>query len=221
MRKFESYMTALITDFSHVYEDEGFAVPGAIVLDLSGIEGTSCYCSAVEEIEAKLPESLPRLRWIDSGDYHYMTYILAGREKEPFHLLLLDNHPDNQDPAFGGILSCGSWVKALQEHNAMLREVITIGPDLKDYPEGWAKGKRVYISLDKDIMSKEYARTNWSQGEFTLPKIEEIIRKVAREGEIAAVDICGELSVSKGATPEDLRINLETNTKLLNLICQN
>ena len=30
MRKFENYMKALVTDFTHVYEDEGFAVPGRV-----------------------------------------------------------------------------------------------------------------------------------------------------------------------------------------------
>lgn len=195
-------------------------VPGACVVDLSGVEGTSCYCSAVGEIEAKLPERLPRLRWIDSGDYHYMTYILAKRETEPFSLLLLDNHPDNQDPAFGDVLSCGGWVKNLMKDCGMLQEVLAIGPETKEYPKGWAKGKRVYISLDKDIMSREYARTDWSQGEFTLAQIEEIIRTVAREGEIAAVDICGEITAEKGATAEDMTINKLTNIQLLKLMSE-
>ena len=220
MRKFENYMKVLVTDFTHVYEDEGFVVPGACVVDLSGLEGTNCYCTAIDEIEARLPKELPRLRWTDSGDYHYMSYILAMKETEPFSLLLLDNHPDNQEPALGGVLSCGGWVKTLKEHCTKLQEVLTIGPETKVYPEGWAKGKRVYISLDKDIMTREYARTDWSQGEFTLPEIEEILRKVAKEGEIAAVDICGELSLNKGATPEDLRINKLTNIQLLKLMSE-
>jgi aminomethyltransferase len=147
-----------------------------------------------------------------------MSYILAKREKEPFSLLLLDNHPDNQEPEFGGVLSCGGWVKTLQERCPMLQEVLTIGPELREYPDGWARGKRVYVSLDKDIMSKDYARTDWSQGEFTLEGIEGILRKV--EGNIIAVDICGELSVSKGATPEDLRINKLTNIQLLELMSE-
>lgn len=218
MSIFENYMKALVTDFTHVYVDEGFVVPGACVVDLSSIEGTSCYCTSEKEIEALLPEWLPRLRWLDSGDYHYMSCILAKREKEPFSLLLLDNHPDNQEPEFEGVLSCGGWVKTLQERCPMLQEVLTIGPELREYPEGWAQGKRVYISLDKDIMSREYARTDWSQGSFSLEEVEGILRKV--EGEIIAVDICGELSVSKGATPEDLRINRLTNIQLLKLMSE-
>ena len=36
--------------------------------------------------------------------------------------------------------------------------------------------------------------------------------------ELAALDICGELSPGKGATPEDLRINRETNVDLYRFI---
>ena len=192
----------------------------AISLNLRDIEGTVCYCDseAAREIEARLPEVLPKIRLIDSGDYHYMTYLLAMREKEPFSLLLLDNHPDNQEPEFWGVLSCGGWVKTLRENCPFLESVLTIGPELREYPEGWARGRRVYISLDKDIMSKEYARTDWSQGEFTLNDVEHVLRAV--EGEIAAIDICGEISVAKGATGEDLRINKLTNIKLLELMSE-
>ena len=178
--------SVLICNLSGAYEEQGLVESlgsEAISLNLRDIGGTVCYCDseAAREIEARLPAVLPKVRFIDSGDYHYMTYLLAMREKEPFSLLLLDNHPDNQEPEFGGVLSCGGWVKTLQERCPMLEEVLTIGPERREYPEGWAAGKRVYVSLDKDIMNKEYARTDWSQGEFTFDEVEEIIKKVVRE----------------------------------------
>ena len=36
--------------------------------------------------------------------------------------------------------------------------------------------------------------------------------------DVVAVDICGELSPEKGATPEDLRVNCETNIELQEFI---
>ena len=119
----------LICDFSGAYAAQGFLPwveengSGVEVLSFKELEGTSCYCDpeAAPAIGKMLPAALPGLRWIDSGDYHYMTHLLALRETEPFHLLLLDNHPDNQEPAFGGVLSCGSWVKAMREENPLLR----------------------------------------------------------------------------------------------------
>lgn len=224
---------AIILDFSGVYGAQGFTgwlenrQVQFIRKDLSAVEGTSCYCSpeAEESILAALPEEIPPVRWIDSGDYHYMSHLLAGKEKEPFHLLLLDHHPDDQEPAFDGeILSCGSWVKAMREGNPLLKDVLMIGPEgcPEDIPEGWMdqrRGERLYVSLDKDIMSKEFARTDWSQGEHSLKAVKTMLTRVL-EGpmKLAAIDVCGEMAPSKGATGEDQRINLNTNTELYKLI---
>ena len=222
----------LITDFSGMLEAEDF-LPWLQAQEASvtyrnwrEMEGTNCYCDAAarEQILSGLPAVLPRLRWIDSGDYHYLSHLLALREKEPFHLVLLDHHPDNQEPAFGGVLSCGSWVKEMQEENGLLRSVLSIGPEGcgEEIPAGWLeerRGERVYVSLDKDIMGREWARTDWSQGSHTLEQVKGILGQLL-EGpvQVAAVDICGGLSPEKGATPEDLRINRETNRELYHFI---
>lgn len=220
-------MRVLVTDFSGVYEAEGFlpwlreqADPSLDYVDYTVLEGASCYCTSKEEIGEKLPENLPLVRWIDSGDYHYMSLLLSLRETEPFHLVLMDNHPDNQEPAFAGVLSCGGWVKALQKEQPMLRSVLTIGPE--DCPQtledAWIeerRGERVYVSLDKDVMDRAFARTDWSQGTHTLEEVKSWLGKLL-DGrlQVAAIDICGELAPAKGAAPEDLRINRETNIEL-------
>ena len=201
-------------------------------LDLRKLEGTCCYCSedAAAEIEGKLPERLPPLRWLDSGDYHYLSCLLAWREKEPFHLVLLDNHPDNQDPAFDGVLSCGGWVKTLREQQPLLRSVLAIGPEgcPQTLEDAWIearRGERVYVSLDKDVMDRAWARTDWSQGTHSLEEVKGWLGKLL-DGrmELVALDICGELSPAKGATLEDLSVNLRTNKELqeyiLGLLCR-
>ena len=216
-------MKSLVFHFSEAYREEGFLcwLQEAQVLDFTGLEGSCCYCDAQarKKLEDAFPNPLPRLRWLDSGDYHYLSHLLALQETKPFHLVLLDNHPDNQDPAFEGVLSCGSWVKEMQEGNPWVRDVVTIGPEgcENEIPQEWLekrRGERVYVSLDKDIMDKAYARTDWTQGGHTLEDVKKELGKLAERMEIVAVDICGELAPSKGATPEDLRINKETNIEL-------
>ena len=221
----------LVTDFSGMAEAEAFLpwlesqrVP-LVVKDWREMEGTNCYCDpdAQAAVLADLPAPLPRLRWIDSGDYHYMSQLLASRETEPFHLVLLDHHPDDQEPAFGGVLSCGSWVKVLREGNPLVRDILSIGPENcpSGIPEGWLearRGERVYLSLDKDIMDRPWARTDWSQGTHTLEQVKGILDAVLEVMEPVAVDICGGLTPEKGGTPEDLRINLETDIALFEFL---
>ena len=235
-------MSLVIADFSGVYAEEGFlqelkerGVPYRLV-GLADIEGTTCYCDPEAEAEINrrlVPEPDERMRWIDSGDYHYVTRILAAREQAPFTLVLVDNHPDDQPPAFGGVLSCGGWVRTMLEENPMLEEVWTLGPDRRirtafgtvdrELEEGIddllaaLAGKRVYLSIDKDVLDRQWARTDWSQGAYTLAQLKGWLDRLLRLN-VVAVDLCGELSLEKGATPEDLRVNCETNIVLQEFI---
>ena len=232
----------MIADFSGVYAEDGFlqelqerGVPYRLV-GLGDIEGTTCYCDpdAEAEINRRLvPEPAERMRWIDSGDYHYVTGILAAREQVPFTLVLVDNHPDDQPPAFGGVLSCGGWVRVLRDTNPMLEEVWTLGPDHRIWNASGAvdreleegiddlmaavAGKRVYLSIDKDVLDRRWARTDWSQGPYSLAQLKGWLDRLLRL-DVVAVDVCGELSIEKGATPEDLRVNCETNIELQEFI---
>lgn len=221
----------LVTDFSGMIGAEDFLswlqVQGGEISyrDWRDFEGTNCYCddAARAQILAALPDRLPALRWIDTGDYHYMSHLLALREKEPFHLVLLDHHPDDQEPAFGGVLSCGSWVKAMREENPLVRDILAIGPENcpSAIPEGWLearRGERVYLSLDKDILDKAWARTDWSQGVHSLEQVLEILQAVFSQTEVVAVDVCGGITPEKGGTPEDLRINKETDEALFRFL---
>lgn len=231
-----------IVDFSGVYEAEGFLLelqerdlPYRHV-QLRDLEGTSCYCDpdAEAEILRRLaPARASGIRWIDSGDYHYMTRILADGETTPFTLVLIDNHPDDQEPAFDGVLSCGSWVREMKEKNPMLEAVWTLGPDHRirnsagtvdrELEEGIddllaaLEGKRVYLSVDKDVLDRSCSRTDWSQGTYLLDVLKGWLGGILKK-DVVAVDLCGELTPSKGATQEDLRINCETNIELQEFI---
>lgn len=224
-------MNSLVFNFSGAYPEQGFLpwlqeqAEGVDILDFTSLDGCCCYCDdqTVQALEAAFPRPLPRLRWLDSGDYHYLSHLLALRETRPFHLVLMDNHPDNQAPAFGDVLSCGSWVKELQEGNSLVQDIVSIGPPECPafLPEAWVeqrRGERVYVSLDKDVMDRAFARTDWSQGSATLEQVKTWLCRLMETMEVVAVDICGELAPAKGATPEDLRINRETNMELYSFL---
>ena len=127
----------VIMDFSGIYQEEQFYEGEQISwIDLSDISGTNCYCDG--DAQAQILERMEKypvsgIYFIDSGNYHYMSRIGIGRVKEPFNLLVFDNHTDMQLPAFGGLLSCGGWIASALEEVEKLQEVWLIGPDEEAY----------------------------------------------------------------------------------------
>ena len=190
--------------------------------DFRDLDGTMCFCSdeSAAQIRRRLDPSVASLHWIDTGDYHYLTYFFLERLTEPFTLVLLDNHPDDQASAFGGdLLSCGGWVRTASERLPLLRRVVSIGTAvpveaaarvLREVVRG---GGAFYLSIDKDVLSKEYARTDWSQGSMTLPQLLDLL-DLLRGTRLLGVDLCGGLTEAKGASREDFAVNARTDAAL-------
>lgn len=205
------------------------------MVDLTDIPGTNCYLddAAKQEIEHRISsfEKIQPVRFIDSGNYHYMSLFFMKKITVPFTLLLLDNHPDTKAPVFGDITSCGGWVREAAETITELQSVVMAGIDpalieeesplpqkcvsapLNDAASAIADtGLPVYISLDKDIMNRDFARTDWSQGPYTFNEIFSVIRQIHGKNTVIGFDICGEKK--EDPSDEDLLINESTNQKI-------
>lgn len=202
------------------YDELDFVPAPCRVIDLRDLDGTCCYCDrdSLDALRrAAGPFSPETVHWIDSGDFHYLSLVWMEKIDRPFALLLLDNHSDDQPVAFDeNLLSCGSWVKVARETLPMLRHVCHVRErgDAVDLPQGLP----VYVSLDKDVMSREYARTDWDQGDLSLEEVMAVISSAAASHELIGVDVCGETSSSKGGCGEDVEINLRTNKKIAELL---
>ncbi|MBO4570596.1 MAG: arginase family protein [Bacteroidales bacterium] len=197
------------------------------VISCRDIEGTTCYCDdeaacAIRTRIAPLPWRA--LHWIDSGDYHYLTALWCEKADTPFDLLLFDHHTDMQQPRYGEILSCGSWLLEMLRHNAMLRRAVIVGAAENLRCETLPLSGRVtmiseeecrgasadnlaarilsafgdtgeslplYISIDKDLLSPEWAETNWDQGTMPLPLLTGTLGLLAKNRLIIGTDICG------------------------------
>ena len=244
----------LIFDFTGIYENEGFdffeergsrslSCAGSALCSLKDITGTNCICddAAYAEIKRRLREFFvkasgdcqmlrdrsSRLRYFDSGNYHYMSKILMdimaeGSSALPcgimeqYDLVVFDHHPDMQWTSYGDILSCGSWVLNALKDRPELCGVYVIGADhgliskaQKEHPEYENRvhfletayelpvsdmKRNIYISVDKDVLSKDELETNWDQGDMSIASLAdslEFIRDSFGDG-IMAVDVCGE-----------------------------
>ena len=188
--------------------------------DFSEIDGTNCYCSAESAAEirrriASLP--LRAFHDIGTGDYHYQSLFWLERIGEPFVLVLFDNHPDDQPPAFGGeLLSCGGWVEPARRLPLLAADVWI--RSAADFPALEALPPLpVYLSVDLDVLDPRFARTDWDQGRMTLDELAAALRKVRAEHRVLGVDLCGGITTQKGASPEDLALNASTGEALFGI----
>lgn len=170
------------------------------------MRGTNGYCDAQAEevLRGRLGESWGTgtvthpLHFIDHGNYHYLSKLYTDMINEPFHLVVFDHHTDMQDAAFGGLLSCGSWVKEVMETNAFVKGVTIVGAECGAESESWGTGTvthPLYISIDKDVLSPSEVLTNWDQGEMTADELFAQLDELRAHHEILGIDVCGDASL--------------------------
>lgn len=213
--------------------------------DISAVNGY-CSDDAQEEIRKRIQEySYKGIHFLDSGNYHYLSKFWLEKVQQPFSLILFDHHTDMQESAFFGLLSCGSWVKEVLETNPYVKEVCVVGPPKKSVEqcepelasrvvfvtqeelqegklEKWEaflnnrKEFPVYLSIDKDVLCLEDARTNWDQGDMRFVELEEMIKKVFQSRDFLGADICGENPQDTTRRPleEEMEINRKINMNL-------
>lgn len=192
-------------------------------------------------IEAVCRAGCAGVHFLDSGNYHYLSKIWLDMVKEDVEVLVFDHHMDMQPPMFGDILSCGGWIKAALDSNPRIKRVWLAGSpkppeeEMEGYDgrvvwvsEGdmtdmnaWKQRLGIsslplYISVDKDVLGMEYARTNWDQGDVELSTVLECISTAASCRFIAGVDVCGENPDGAGEERAgDISINDRTNRELV------
>ncbi len=247
-------MEVTVFNFSGIYEEEDFYQGiGAKKVHLRDLSGCDCYCdeeafAAIEGMLCRKNVTYQGLHFIDSGNYHYMTYLFLRQIQEPFSLLQLDHHPDTQMPGLIQTLSCGSWLGWALQELPMLRKVYMVGinPQLKSevmedsrivtlYEDDGniadtlarameADKNPLYITCDKDVLTERVAPVNWDNGSMdrdTLFRIFETAMGRAKNGQnILGIDVCGECAhdISCGNFTEMVTKNNEFNRALLKKI---
>ena len=77
---------------------------------------------------------------------------------------------------------------------------------------------RFDISIDKDVLSKDFASTDWDQGTMTLESLEALLKAYSAGREIIGADICGCFPESEGGTCEDASLNLDADRRILRIL---
>lgn len=241
----------IIMNFSGVYSEEPFALnPRFTHLDCTHLHGTDCYCDkdgqrAIRRIIAPYPAQ--GIHFIDSGDYHYVTKFWTDKISIPFSLVLFDHHTDMQPSQWGGMLSCGGWVKDMADTNPLLNHVIILGipeASVASIPKAYhdkvkvvtdaqlhnhavssrslAIAEPLYISIDKDVLDTNSARTDWDQGTLSLDEMKRILHLIMKHEQVIGIDVCGECPATLGlfSTDNGIIIDDNANRELLEMFRQ-
>ena len=196
-------------------------------IDCSDIIGINGYCDeqAIKIIRKRIIGfPLKGFHFIGSNNYHYISKLWIDRIKIPFSLVLFDYHSDMQSGMIDGLLSCGNWVKFLLDNNHFLQKVFLIGTSYDSmyhvekkynkrchfFPEMNIGNKKkweifvnenisgsLYISIDKDVLSSNYAVTGWDHGKMDLYEIKEYLSDIYSKGNVLGVDVCGDVMKSE------------------------
>lgn len=171
------------------------------ISEFSDIKGSDLYCDAeasqaIRAAVASIP--LGAIHLIGSGNYHYISLFYLERIREPFELILFDNHSDCQQGAFGAeLLSCGNWVLAAKNTLPLLSSIVWIDGN------GDCTGSRlseqiplgqelpVYLSVDLDILSPDSIETLWDQGNISTAGLKDRLGAITGKRRILGADICG------------------------------
>jgi len=211
----------LILDFTHSYSEDLKEREEFHCLDCFDIEESRLYCSvdSQKKIRDKIePYGISGIHFIDSGDYHYITKIMTDFIKEPFILVLIDHHTDMQQPAFEGMINCGSWAQEVLKNHPFLKQLVLIGQNrqtldllnrknkekvikisYEQLVEGFIekpllsikKEYPIYLSLDEDVLNRQVVRTNWDQGEMTFDMLKNILQILLTKQNVIGIDLCG------------------------------
>lgn len=213
-----------ILNLSGMYERYDLSSFGEVnFIDLRDTPGTKLYVDPEGEKLIRMRISGGRenkIHLIDIGDYHYITRLYLYYEKEPFDLLVFDNHSDDQAPMIEGLRSCGSWIRdALYDMPETLMSVKLIKSyNDRRYLKGSFDIKRpLYISIDKDVLSFEECPTNWDQGDMDPGMMLDILKNEAENREIVGIDICGGPAM-QDASDTDIRKNETVDKRLIDHI---
>ena len=167
---------------------------------------------------------LSALHFLDSGNYHHLSRVYIDRIKFKFDLIVYDNHTDMQFSAFGNILSCGSWIADAYGTLEYLDKIFIVGAESR-YIEACyfnndervifadsilnvekVSDNPVYISIDKDVLSKDEFVSDWDQGSMSIASLIKELSYINGNFSIIGADVCGEPDIN-----DDININLSNN----------
>lgn len=211
-----------------------------------------CELDSLSKINQRLQKRKNRgIAFLGSGNYHYVTFLFLSEIEEPFTLILFDHHTDMMEAPSCTMISCGSWVLQAIERLPKLQKVMIVGagkefanqipPHLREKVSLFLNvgsgtidslsrlivsrvpTSTVYISIDKDVLDRTDAVTDWDQGNMKIHELLRLVGSVSARFKVSGVDICGEyplfpLDIFRAESRQIIRKNERANRMILDTV---
>lgn len=181
-----------------------------------------CEEGSLREIRKRiLREGVGPLTFIGNGNYHYVSYLLLEQIKQPFSLVLFDHHADMMEcesliscgswvraalqdfPALQKIVIIGVNQEDYNMPQSSFHKRVLMIPEEKlrtvplnilynEIRSFLRKENNIYISIDKDVLYRTEAMTNWDQGSLSLVQLHLFLENLAQQYAVLGMDVCGE-----------------------------
>ena len=153
--------------------------------EMSELQGETFVSSLIELMKGVAPEGT--ICAGTSGEFHHLTFGICANLNSQLSYVHLDNHEDrtprpnfSMDPG-DMFIDCGNFVLDIDSL-----------PNIdKVYWNEIPEGKDVYLSVDLDVLSKEYINTRYDQGDLTPEQLIEQVSRIKSTNNIISADIFG------------------------------
>ena len=68
----------------------------------------------------------------------------------------------------------------------------------------------IYLSIDKDVLSRQYVITNWDQGDITLEESLQFVSLLLDNEHLLGIDVCGEFPIMKSLFDEKRATDMDS-----------
>lgn len=206
--------------FDETYFNQRNLIKLGKIIDLRALTQVKYLCSydKLEEI-GKVVSSEKGIKFLGKSDFHYLTYLFVRNIKANFNFIVIDHHVDFKN-TFNGYISCGSWLRDVLKLPLVEKIfLITSDNNTTEVPnkliivnkfsilEDIIKRLPIYISIDKDILGKEYLNTNWEQGNMDLDEFLNLLNFLSHFN-VIGVDVCGEPDFNLAEYKKSEQLNL-------------
>ena len=153
------------------------------VNEMDELQGQTFISPLIELMKGVAPEGT--ICAGTSGEFHHLTFGICANLNTQLSYVHLDNHEDRtprpENVSGDPYIDCGNFVHDIDNL-----------PNIdKVYWNEMPEGKDVYLSVDLDVLSKDYINTRYDQGDLTPGQLIEQVSRIKSTNNIISADIFG------------------------------